>query len=631
MGMAALDGLLEELEAEGFLGQLEGSYGKSFAGACRLGKGRGVGRLAWLGFEKAKDGGCLNRLGWTLSNVKWLLQHPRVVEGVMELGGEIRKKFKYVVFCGMGGSGLSVQVVKSTFGVKGVRLFSLRTTDSAYIAAIQHEISIPWLKRRFTREKALAEGLKKTLVVVVSKSGTTVETNSHRMFFESLFRKAGLNPREHVWLMTDPGPAMAVYCRKGFKVIPIQPNRKTDIGGRFTSPTTSVFLLPLALTEKTAKKAAAKTFGILKQAVGMNDAGDVRNDVFIRLGAFLYQMACGGNDKLTFIVPPAFRGIPIWCEQLFEESLGKEGRGVTVFYGERLSPKVLRNLKENDRVFVRINLGGRKANQKLWKYLSENKYPLFEINARDVNSIGGLMLGLQRAVAAVGYLWGICFVDQPAVEGYKKEAGKMMARLESRGRGKLQTPVDWARNMVSYGKLKLYYHPLVETGVLTRKSIETEVARMGGCMDNAPAVYAAIIRILYHKPGFEASELASYGSMTKKMASIMEQARYSVYTKNLRMSCKLSEGPDKNHSYQQNIEDGRNIFFSTYLMYLKAPKTVLVDYDVNLLKACAIGTIQSMVRNRRKVVLITADSDAQGAERDVERFFREVECLLKPT
>ena len=73
-------------------------------------------------------------------------------------------------------------------------------------------------------------------------------------------------------------------------------------------------------------------------------------------------------------------------------------------------------------------MAGKKPEAKLWSYLSGHKYPVFEINAGSINSIGGILLGLQRAVAVVGYLWDICFVDQPAVEGYKKATKEVMAQ-----------------------------------------------------------------------------------------------------------------------------------------------------------------------------------------------------------
>ena len=66
-----------------------------------------------------------------------------------------------------------------------------------------------------------------------------------------------------------------------------------------------------------------------------NEITDIDKDTFIRLGAYLYQAANkSGKNKITFIVPKEFQDLPMWSEQLFEESLGKDGKGVSIFYEE---------------------------------------------------------------------------------------------------------------------------------------------------------------------------------------------------------------------------------------------------------------------------------------------------------
>ena len=77
---------------------------------------------------------------------------------------------------------------------------------------------------------------------------------------------------------------------------------------------------------------------------------------------------------------------------------------------------------------------------------------------------------MQRAVAAVGYLWDICFVDQPAVEGYKKATKEVMQTL-----GEVKVPAQW-RFAVLKG-LKLYYSPLLEAGVFNDSQLREEIKR----------------------------------------------------------------------------------------------------------------------------------------------------------
>jgi len=600
-----LSNILAELDREDMRGQLDRLYGRSYEEAESL----NASKMAEVGFETKKDGTKVNRLGWTLENIKSLLRRPDKVQQVLSDAATIRSKYKYVIFCGMGGSGLSVQTVKTTFGEpEGFKMFSLRTTDPAVIKDILDEIA--------EDAGSLEAALSQTLVIPISKSGTTQETVSHKEYFETLFTNSGMDIKDHMWVITDKGSPMDTGdCEQR----PIQLNEKGDIGGRFTSPTTHIFLLPMALV------APERVEGILSSTRAMNEIGDINEDTFMKLGAYLYHMAAElGKDKVTFMVPQELRDLPMWSEQLFEESLGKDGKGVTIFYGEDISEASLKDVEENDRVFLRVNVAGRKTNDELWSQFKAKGYPVFEIDVDDIDSIGGVMLGLQRAVATVGYLWDICFVDQPAVEGYKNATREVMASLEPGE--KVEVPRDW--KYVSFNGIRLYYDRLIETGAFTQGELEAGVQRLGSTMEDAAAVYAAIINILKSKPGFEAKELTSYGRMTQGLRAALERARKAMFTDGLKMPSKLGEGPDKNHSYHQNIEDGKDMWFSTYFMPLEVEQPDALEYDDNLIRAQTIGTVNSIVARKRKVALITFDSTTEEAKKDVDSFFRRVEDYL---
>ncbi|MDP2920995.1 MAG: hypothetical protein Q8O12_01310 [Candidatus Omnitrophota bacterium] len=565
-------------------------------------------KWARTGFDKS-DKKEPSRFGWTLENLIWILRNPDKLQQVLNDAEEIRLKYKYVIFCGMGGSGLSVQTVKTTFGEpRNLKIYSLRTTDPAVIKDILDEIA--------REEGSLEAALKATLVIPISKSGKTEETVSHKRYAEDLFKKIGSDIKNHLWVVTDKGSPMDTGV---YKQREIQLNGKGDIGGRFTAPTTNIFLLPLALV------APGKLKAVLEKAKAMNESGDINKDIFVKLGAYLYMMAGEEKkDKVTFMVPKELRDLPMWSEQLVEESLGKDGKGVTIFYGEDITKDSLKDVKENDRVFLRVNIGGRKTNDKLWSELQKNRYPVFEIDVDSVDSIGGLMLGFQRAVAVVGYLWNICFVNQPAVEGYKEGTREVMRGLKP-GQ-KVEVPSDW--KSVSFRRLNLYYDRLIKAGAITERELEAEVENLGAGMDNAPAVYAAIIKILKARPGFEAKELTSYGRMTKGMKAVLQKARTNIFTNFLKMASKLGEGPDKNHSYHQNIEAGKDMWLSTYFMPLKIEQPEALEYDDNLIRAQTIGTVNSIVKRGRKVVLITFNSTTQEAEADICLFFKAVKSYL---
>jgi glucose-6-phosphate isomerase/2-phospho-L-lactate transferase/gluconeogenesis factor (CofD/UPF0052 family)/hydroxymethylpyrimidine pyrophosphatase-like HAD family hydrolase len=593
--------------------QLREIYGKDKQAAAQLARNK----FAQIGFD-----GEHNRLGWTLPHLSEILADPQKIEGVISDADQIRRDYKYVIFSGMGGSGLSVQAVKTTFGEpRGVKIFSLRTTDPAVIKEIVDEIAVG--------EKGnLAQALRKTKIVVVSKSGTTQETRSHQQYFEALYKAQQVDSKGHFMLVTDPGSPMEKEAsEKGYDLRHIQLNGKTDIGGRFTAPTTTVFLLPLALVVPDQVKM------ILERAKAMNDK-EVAEDIFARLGVFLYHTGERlGMDKVTFLVPPELRDLPVWSEQLFEESLGKEGKGITLVYGENLAPEQLKSTGKSDRVFVRFNLSGRETQKDLADYLRGHNYPLFDIQLDGVNDLGGVMLGLQRAVATIAYLWDINFVNQPGVEGYKRQTREVLAKLEDGA--KVEIPKEW--QYASYkGGLNVYYTPFLEAGIVTLDELQEEVSKLNADLSNAPAVYTALINIAAAKGldknfsggRFEVAELASYGRMTDNFRQIIEDARFRIFTDGLKMTSKVAEGPDKNHSFQQNIAEGKNMFFSTYFMPLKAAQPQVLEYDENSLKAQTLGTVNSLVEVGRKVVLISLNGSIAESEAITRAFFNEVQTLV---
>ncbi|MFA5388631.1 MAG: UTP--glucose-1-phosphate uridylyltransferase [Candidatus Omnitrophota bacterium] len=603
-GDKQLQNVLDKLKGQKAIEQLDNMvYGKTFKEVAAINP-----KWAESGFDKG-DKKDPSRFGWTVANLKWILENPDKIQQVLDDAEKITGEYDYVIFCGMGGSGLSVQTVKTTFGEKNVKIFSLRTTDPAVIKDIlENEIS----KDAGSLKAALA----KTLVVPISKSGKTEETVSHKKYFDKLYSDAGIDIKEHMWVVTDKGSPMDTG---DFTQREIQLNGKGDIGGRFTAPTTNIFLLPLALV------APEKVKTVLEQALAMNDIQDINKDTFIKMGAYFYQMASQfGKDKITFVVPEELKDLPMWSEQLFEESLGKDREGVTIFYGEDISEASLKDVEKNDRVFLRVNVGGEKTSDGLWKRLEEKGYPVFEINVDSIDSIGGIMLGLQRTVATIGYLWDICFVNQPAVEGYKKATIEVMSKL-SPGE-KVRVPDDWKN--VSFGKIKLYYDRLIKVRALSEAELDSEVKRLGSTMDDAAAVYAAIINILKARPGFEAKEFASYGKMTDGMRNILQGARTNIFTNGLKMPSKLGEGPDKNHSYQQNIEGGKDMWLSTYFMPLQVEQPEALTYDDNLIKAQTLGTVNSITNGGRKAILMTFDFTTKDAEHDLGLFFEKVNSFL---
>ncbi|HEX3908718.1 MAG TPA: hypothetical protein VHW92_12400, partial [Mycobacteriales bacterium] len=148
------------------------------------------------------------RLGW--------LDAPAVSRKLVQRIGELREALHadgvdHVVLAGMGGSSLAPEVIAATYGVE---LTVLDTTDPGQVAA------------------AVSDRLQRTVVVVSSKSGGTLETDSHRRTFDQAFRDAGLDPAQRIVVVTDPGsPLQQTAEDAGYQVFLADPN----IGGRYSA------------------------------------------------------------------------------------------------------------------------------------------------------------------------------------------------------------------------------------------------------------------------------------------------------------------------------------------------------------------------------------------------------------
>jgi len=198
-----------------------------------------------------------------------------------------------LVLCGMGGSSLAPEVIAKTFGKK---IFILDSTDPDYLA------------------HAIAGSPDKLLVIVSSKSGSTIETASQRSFFEGHLRDAKLDPTAHIIFVTDPGSPLDLDARaNGFTVI----NADPKVGGRF-SALTAFGLTPATL------------MGI-DASVLLDQAGDCRAQLISDPSPALdvaYLLLTQNEQYLGFTDSGSnFPGLSDWIEQLIAESTGKDQEG----------------------------------------------------------------------------------------------------------------------------------------------------------------------------------------------------------------------------------------------------------------------------------------------------------------
>jgi glucose-6-phosphate isomerase len=294
----------------------------------------------------------------------------------------------HVVLAGMGGSSLAPEVICKTAGVE---LVALDTTDPGQVAA------------------ALADRLDRTVLVVSSKSGGTVETDSHRRAYEKAFGEQGIDPKTRIVVVTDPGsPLQQVAEDAGYrKVFLADPH----VGGRY-SALTAFGLVPSGL-------AGADIGALLDAAAAVSPAlaADQPDNPGLRLGALLGQAHNGGSDKVVFAdFGSGIDSFGDWVEQLIAESTGKQGVGLLPVVVEGPDAPGYADAG-TDAILIRLTGAAGAA---------DAAAPVSGWAAATAGQLGAQMLLWEYATAVAGRIIGINPFDQPNVEEAKKQARALL-------------------------------------------------------------------------------------------------------------------------------------------------------------------------------------------------------------
>lgn len=319
------------------------------------------------------------RLGWTSSAI----ESQALVAGILELKAYFNAiGVTRFVLCGMGGSSLAPEVITKTAGVELVVL------DSTNPEQVGH---------------ALSGDLAKTAVVVSSKSGSTVETDSQKRLFEQAFTAAGIDKTDRIVIVTDPGSPMEAAAKAdGYRIF----NADPTVGGRY-SALTAFGLVPSGL-------AGADIQELLNDAVAASVVltQDNTTNPGLVLGAVLARTANGMTyaDKLGLVeAGTAIHGLGDWAEQLIAESTGKLGKGVLPIVLEGSAPELTN--KPTDLIIARLVADASNANQD-------------EVSVS--GSLGEQFLLWEYATVVASRLIGINPFDQPDVESAKIAARGML-------------------------------------------------------------------------------------------------------------------------------------------------------------------------------------------------------------
>ena len=341
----------------------------------------------------------VNRLGWIDAPAETLAK----INDIRSVVDALQKdKISDIVLIGMGGSSLAAEVFGNIFGSKPgyPRLHVVDTTDPVFISEVTQHLN-----------------LEKTLFLVSSKSGSTLEiTSLFKYFYNLCLKKFGGEAGRRFIFITDEGSpliktAESISARHIFLNNP-------DIGGRY-SALSLPGIVPAAL------------IGIAVETLLQNVSSSLEAlmSAGASLGAALGMLANQGRNKMTFVLPPHWKHFGDWLEQLIAESTGKEGRGILPVLNETLLDA---SGYGKDRIFV-IFQNKNEEEPSQMETLKKDGHPVITVKINDDYELGQQMYIWEMATAVAAHFMGVNPFDQPDVEATKKHTRAVIADLDKRG------------------------------------------------------------------------------------------------------------------------------------------------------------------------------------------------------
>ncbi len=472
--------------------------------------------------------------------------------------------FSHVVLLGMGGSSLAPHVFQKTFGrAEGYpELLVLDSTHPSAVKSVEDKLD-----------------LSRTLFVVSSKSGTTLETLSLFRYFWKQTGQITKKPGPHFVAITDPGsPLMKLGMERGFRRV-FQAN--PDVGGRY-SAFTDFGLAPAALIGMDIPRLLDRAW-----IAAENCSFCVSEDksAGLVLGAVLGELA-GMRDKLTLVTSPALSGFPDWVEQLIAESTGKDGKGLVPVANE---PFASPDEYSPDRLFVFLFLEGddNEELEKRMKALREAGHPVVRHDLVDKLDLGKEIFGWEVAVAAAGSVIGIHPFNQPDVQLAK----------------------DFTRKAMEKGN----------------RSGGEDISEVKAFSIEEPEILAKALKdwISQAQPGDYAA-LQAYLSPTQETTAALQNIRLEIL-KRTRLATTTGYGPRFLHSTGQLHKGGPNN--GLFLQIVDEPKIELsipeTDFSFkSLIRAQALGDYRALKQRGRRILRVDMKAD-------IGRGFEILEDLLQ--
>lgn len=457
----------------------------------------------WSGADEARW------LGW-LDAVR---AGRSTVEGLRQVARQAAQEFSHALLLGMGGSSLCSEVLSRMLGpVAGCpELHVLDSTDPAQALAVEGRVD-----------------LARTLVIVASKSGGTLEPHVFMQYF--LERMTGAVGREaagkRFLAITDPGSKLQqLAASHGFRHVALG---DPAIGGRY-SALSPFGLVPAAIMGLDVAGLLDST-QLMVTACGAGVTA--RDNPGVWLGVVLGVAARQGRDKLTVIAPPSTAPLGAWLEQLVAESTGKIGKAIVPV---DLETPGAAGVYGDDRLFVYLRAphAPHAAHDAAVAALTEAGQPVVTIDVTP-ERVGQEFFRWEIATAVAGALLGINPFDQPDVEASKVVTKTLTTAYEKEGSLPAEEPI------ASDGALRVY------TDAANAKAL-----RAGGDVTVESIIRAHLARLA---PG-DYFALLAYVEMNARHAGVLQQMRHVVRDRRKVATC-LGFGPRFLHSTGQAYKGG---------------------------------------------------------------------------
>ena len=536
----------------------------------------------WTGEDEA------NWLGWLGIADEQLANAAQLTD----LANEVKSAgFSDILLLGMGGSSLCPEVLALTFPQTSgfPRLHILDSTDPAQVRSIEKKVD-----------------LAKTLFIVSSKSGSTLEPNIYKQyFFERVQRTLGADKAGSRFIaITDPGSKMqSVAEHDGFRHIF---HGLPSIGGRY-SALSNFGMVPAAAMGLDTGRFLQRTKEMVEACKASTP---VEQNPGVLLGLIVGTAAKLGRDKITLITSPGIHDLGAWLEQLIAESTGKLGKGIIPVDREDLgAPEVY----GNDRIFAYIRLESAPDVEQDAKVLALEKagHPVVRIAMSGIYDLGQEFFRWEIATAVAGSILGINAFNQPDVEASKIVTKQLTSEYESKG----SLPPEKA--LVDEAGVKLFTDDKNVADLI-------EVTRSGPVSDDA---LTAFMRAHLARLGAgDYFALLAYVEMNAEHESLLQGLRMAVRNRK-KVATVLGFGPRFLHSTGQAYKGGPNsgVFLQVTCDDAQDLPVPGQKYTFGVVKAAqARGDFQVLADRKRRALRVHLGSDVKAGLTKLAELVKQV-------